>query len=163
MYIEKYWGDFIGGSDDSLTFVSYLAKKQKKEIPVTEIFADFGLDQLHGDFRNPEIPLIFTDLEGWENEIHFAIELIADLAALLLECKINGSVDLLALDESLDIDTDDSMVCITATPKEQEQMNRVLEDFAAEPLAYDLSEMVTEDEMEEMAGICEALRKELYG
>ena len=63
MYIEKYWGDFIGGSDDSLTFVSYLAKKQKKEIPVTEIFADFGLDQLHGDFRNPEIPLIFTDLE----------------------------------------------------------------------------------------------------
>ena len=40
MYIEKYWGDFIGGSDDSLTFVSYLAKKQKKEIPVTEIFAD---------------------------------------------------------------------------------------------------------------------------
>ena len=25
MYIEKYWGNFIGGSDDSLNLVAFLA------------------------------------------------------------------------------------------------------------------------------------------
>ena len=28
MYIKKYWGNYIGGTDDSLTFVAYLAEKQ---------------------------------------------------------------------------------------------------------------------------------------
>lgn len=31
MYIKKYWGNYIGGTDDSLTFVAYLAEKQKKK------------------------------------------------------------------------------------------------------------------------------------
>ena len=29
MYIEKYWGNYIGGTDDSLTPLDYLADKQK--------------------------------------------------------------------------------------------------------------------------------------
>lgn len=31
MYIEKYWGDYIGGTDDSLTLLEYLTNKQKDE------------------------------------------------------------------------------------------------------------------------------------
>ena len=42
-------------------------------------------------------------------------------------------------------------------------MNRALSDFAADPLSYDLSEMVPEDELREMATLCETLRGELYG
>ena len=35
MYIEeKYWNNYIGDTDDSLTLVEYLAGKKKEEITV---------------------------------------------------------------------------------------------------------------------------------
>ena len=45
MYITKYWGSFIGGSDDSLNLVAFLEDQKKKEIPLSEIFAKIGLDR----------------------------------------------------------------------------------------------------------------------
>lgn len=29
MYIKKYWGNYIGGTDDSLNLVAFLADQQK--------------------------------------------------------------------------------------------------------------------------------------
>ena len=144
MYIKKYWGNYIGGTDDSLMFVAYLAEKQKKEISLNEIFSDFGLDKLQGDFRKLDIPLVFVDLQGWEKDISFAIDLITDIAALLLECKVNGYVNLLELDEDIEADVPD--VCITATQEEHKQIDKVLTDFIAAPLEYDLSEMMPKEE-----------------
>lgn len=164
MYIEdKYWENYIGDTDDSLTLVEHLAEKQREEIPVGEILSDFGMDKLHGDFRKPDVPLVFVDTEEHEKEIYYAIDLIMDLAALLLECKVSGSVNLCELfgDELEKAVVQD--IRITASPEEHKQMNEVLMDFAAAPLAYDLSEMVPEEDMLEMAAICEKLRQELYG
>lgn len=163
MYIEdKYWGNYIGGTDDSLTLVEHLAEKQKEVISLGEIFSDFGLDKLDGDFREPDIPLVFVNEKECETEIYYAIDLITDLAALLLECKVNGSVNLCELfggDLEKAIVPD---IRITATPEENRQMNEVLIDFVTSPLAYDLSEMVPEEDMLEMASVCEQLRKELF-
>ena len=54
MYItESYWGEYMGGTDDSLTLLEYLAAKGREEIPVGKIFADFGLDTAQGDFHAP--------------------------------------------------------------------------------------------------------------
>ncbi len=33
MYIKKYWGNFIGGSDDSLNLVSFLEDQKKRKSP----------------------------------------------------------------------------------------------------------------------------------
>ena len=41
-------------------------------------------------------------------------------------------------------------------------MNKALADFAQNPLEYDLSEMMDEGEIQEMARDVESLRKELY-
>lgn len=164
MYIaDKYWNNYIGDTDDSLTLVEYLAGKQKEEISLREILADFGLDKLHGEFREPDIPLVFTDSEGWETTICYAIDLVTDLAALLLECKVSGSVNLCELfgDDLEEVMVPD--VCITAAAEEHELMNKALSDFASEPLAYDLRELVPEEDLREMAALCENLRKELYG
>lgn len=49
------------------------------------IFSGFGVDKLQGEFRQPEIPLTYTDSEGWETDIYYAIDLVTDLAVLLLE------------------------------------------------------------------------------
>lgn len=162
MYItDKYWENYIGGTDDSLTLVEYLAGKQKTELQFGEICSDFGIEKLQGDFRKPDISLSFVDAKGWEIDICCAINLITDLAALLLECKVNGSIDM----RELDIDETDApqSICITAERSEHEMINQALKDFAAAPLTYDLSEMVPKEEMLEMAALCEELRKELYG
>ena len=95
MYIaEKYWNNYIGDTDDSMALVEHLEEKQKKELSFAELFADFGLDQLHGEFQKTEIPLAYENADGWETDIKYAIDFLTDLAALLLECKVNGSVDL---------------------------------------------------------------------
>lgn len=133
-----------------------MAEKQKEEIPFKDIFSDFGLDKLQGDFRKPDIPLVFVDSQGWEKDISFAIDLITDIAALLLECKVNGHVNLFELDE--DIETDVPNVCITVTPEEHKQIDKVLTDFITAPLEYDLSEVMSEEDIIEMVEICEELR-----
>ena len=159
MYIKKYWGNFIGGSDDSLTLVEFLVDQKKEEIPLSEIFAKIGLDKQNWDFRQTVEYLEFTHSSGVEKDFHFAIDVVTDLAAILLECSVSGSVNLQDLDE---YNTPARHIRITATPEEHDAMNKALADFAQNPLEYDLSEMMDEDEIREMARDVEALREELY-
>ncbi|GJN65081.1 immunity protein Imm33 domain-containing protein [Faecalibacterium gallinarum] len=159
MYIKKYWGNFIGGSDDSLNLVAFLADQNKEEIPLSEIFAKIGLDKQNWDFHQTVEYLEFTHSGGVEMDFHFAIDVVTDLAAILLECSVSGSVNLQDLDE---YNTPARCIRITATPEEHNAMNKALADFAQNPLAYDLSEMMSGEEIQEMARDVEALRKELY-
>lgn len=159
MYIKKYWGNFIGGSDDSLNLVAFLEDQKKEEIPLSEIFSKIGLDKQNWDFRQTVEYLEFTHSDGVEMDFHFAIDVVTDLAAILLECSVSGSVNLQDLDE---YNTPARRIRITATPEEHEAMNKVLADFVHAPLEYDISEMMGEDEITDMAYQVEILRKELY-
>lgn len=159
MYIKKYWGNFIGGSDDSLNLVALLVDQKKEEIPLSEIFAKIGLDKQNWDFRQTVEYLEFTHSDGVEMDFHFAIDVVTDLAAILLECSVSGSVNLQDLDE---YNTPARRIRITVTPEEHDAMNKALADFAQNPLEYDLSEMMDNEEIQEMARDVEALRKELY-
>lgn len=159
MYIKKYWGNFIGGSDDSLNLLAFLEDQKKEEIPLSEIFAKIGLDKQNWDFRQTVEYLEFTHSDGVEMDFHFAIDVVTDLAAILLECSVSGSVNLQDLDE---YNTPARRIRITVTPEEHDAMNKALADFAQNPLEYDLSEMMDNEEIQEMARDVEALRKELY-
>ena len=159
MYIKKYWGNFIGGSDDSLNLVAFLEDQKKEEIPLSEIFSKIGLDKQNWDFRQTVEYLEFTHSDGVEMDFHFAIDVVTDLAAILLECSVSGSVNLQDLDE---YNTPSRRIRITATPEEHDAMNKSLADFAQNPLEYDLSEMMDDEEIQEMARDVEALRKDLY-
>lgn len=168
MYIEnKYWNNYIGDTDDSLALIEYLADKRAPKISLTEIFSDIGLDKLQGNFRQNEEPLmvVLKNVESDYDEPHIAfscaIDLIMDLAALLLECKINGSVDLNEL-VGYEMETDVPIVCITATEQEHQLIHKALADFVSEPMVYDSSELCSEEELAEIAALCENLRKELY-
>ncbi len=156
MYIEKYLDNYICGSDDGLTFLEYLESKQTKVVSAGDIIAETGIGKLNS-FQNTDYPLVVS-IGDFEAEIHYAITLITDLAALLLECKVNGSVNISELLE----DDFDCVISITATKQEHELINKALMDFAAEPLKYDLCEMVGEEEISEMSRVCEEIRKELY-
>ena len=88
----------------------------------------------------------------------FAIDILTDLTAILLECKVNGSVDLHDLEP---YDTDSRRVTVLAAPQDYALLDKTLSDFSKNPLEYDLSELVPEEDMREMAEICENLRQEL--
>lgn len=158
MYItQRYWGEFLGGTDDSLTLLDYLATKGKAEIPLGEIFADFGVDRLEGDFQCPGESLAYENGEGYEMSIDCAVDFITDLAALLLECKISGGLDT----RELEMDTQLKVLRIPAGEKDLAVVRKALDAFIADPLGCELADMVPEEDLREMAALCGELREEL--
>ena len=45
MYIDKYWDNYIGGSDDSLNLVAFLEDLKKEEIPLWAGALEIDLDK----------------------------------------------------------------------------------------------------------------------
>ena len=159
MYIEKYWGNFIGGSDDSLNLVAFLEDRKKEEITISEIFNKIGLNKQNWDFKRTVEPLKFNHSLGFEMDFNFAIDIIIDLAAIILECNINGNVNLHDLSDNED--TPSQCIKVIATAEEYERIDKCLLDFTNNPMSYDLYEMIG-DGILEMAEDVEELRKELY-
>ena len=71
MYIDKYWGNYIGGSDDSLNLVAFLVDQGKEEIPLNEIFSKIGLDRQNWDFHQTMEYLEFTHSDGVEMDLRW--------------------------------------------------------------------------------------------
>lgn len=158
MYISKYWGEFIGGSDDSLSLIEFLEDLNKEEITLKEIFTGIGLDRQNMDFRQTVDNLGFTNSIGLEIEFYFAIDIVTDLAAILLECRITGHLNLRELYNNED--TQNRCIQVIATEKVYTAIKDALEDFVKNPKSYDLYEMIGDDIIE-MAEIVKELRKEL--
>lgn len=72
---------------------------------------------------------------------------------------MNGKVKLCDLWE--DEFDEDRTICLTANEEEMAFVQKVLRDFVAEPLSFNLSEMLEEEELLEMAELCGDLCKEL--
>jgi hypothetical protein len=168
MYISnKYWNNYIGDSDDSLTLVEYLADKQIEIISLEEIFFDLKLNKLNGNFRQHDKPItvVLKNMNSEYNEqyveFYYPIDIIIDIAAILLECKKNGNVNLHELFGD-DLKTVFSTVFIKSTQKEEEIIKNVLIDFSNNPFEYSLSEMCPKEDMLKMSKICRNLVKELY-
>ena len=158
MYISKYWGDFIGGSDDSLSLVEFLEGLDKEEITLKEIFTGIGLDRQNMDFRQTVENLGFINSIGLEIDFHFAIDVVIDLAAILLECKNSGHANLRELYDNEDIKN--RYIRVVYTEEEYTAIKDALEDFVKDPKSYDLYEMIGDDIIE-IAEIVKELRKEL--
>ena len=158
MYISKYWGEFIGGSDDSLSLIEFLEDLNKEEITLKEIFTVIGFDRQNMDFRQTVKNLGFTNSMGLEIYFNYAIDIVTDLAAILLECKISGYVNLRELYDNED--AQNRCIRIVATEEEYTGIKVALEDFVKDPKSYDIYEMVGDDIIE-MAEIVKELRQEL--
>ena len=158
MYISKYWGDFIGGSDDSLSLVEFLEGLDKEEITLKEIFTGIGLDRQNMDFRKTVENLGYINSIGLEIDFHYAIDIVIDLAAILLECKNNGHVNIGELYGNED--EQNRFIRVVATEEEYTAIKVALEDFVKDSKSYDLYEMIGDDIIE-MAEIVKELRKEL--
>nr|WP_315035049.1 imm68 putative immunity domain-containing protein [uncultured Lachnoanaerobaculum sp.] len=158
MYIAKYLGDFIGGSDDSLSLVEFLDGLNKEEITLKEIFTGIGLDRQNMDFRQTVDNLKFTNSIRLEVYFNYAIDIVTDLAAILLECKNNGHINIGELYGNED--EQNRFIRVVATEEEYTAIKVALEDFVKDPKTYDLYEMIGDDIIE-MSEIVKELRQEL--
>ena len=161
MYIERYWGSYIGGTDDSLTLLALLEDFEKDEIGLDEIFARTGLKALaerESSFRRTGDVLRFTNREGMELDFYYAIDLIGDLAALYLECLRSGSVNLQDLDEELEA----REICLRAGSEEKELLRTVLWDFTEHAKEYDIAEVMDETSLAELREELESISRELF-
>ena len=67
MYIESYWGSYIGGTDDSLTLLSLLEDFEKDEIGARRDFCTDGpkaLEERESSFRMTRDALRFYESRG---------------------------------------------------------------------------------------------------
>ena len=158
--MEKYWNNYIGDTDDSLALIEYLADKRKRKIQLKDVFSELGFDNDDFDFRSPDAPLAVTIRDGLEIDFKYAIQVLCDLAAILLECRQNGSVDLQELSDGA-LDKDYVLISLISTTEEERILLKVLDDFSKLPLEYNLSEVCSVDEMEEMAVVCLQLKNEI--
>ena len=129
----------------------------KEEITLKEIFTGIGLDRQNMDFGQTVENLGFINSTGLEIDFYFAIDVVTDLAAILLECKINGHVNLRDLDDNED--AKNRCIRVVAT-EEYTGIKAALEDFVKDPKSYDIYEMIGDDIIE-MAEIVKELRKDL--
>lgn len=84
--------------------------------PLSEIFTKIGLDKQNWNFHQTVEYLEFTHSDGVEMDFHFAIDVVTDLAAILLECSVSGSVNLQDLDEY------NTPSAVSASPSRQRSM-----------------------------------------
>lgn len=156
----KYWNHYIGDTDDSLSLIEYLADKRCRKIKLKDVFSELGFDSNDYNFRNPQVSLVVSLRDGIEIDFKYAIQVLCDLAAILLECRRNGSVDLQELGGCA-LEKDEIPISLISTAAEEKILLKVLADFCKSPMDYNLSEMCETEELEEMAAICDELRDEL--
>ncbi|WP_256757657.1 imm68 putative immunity domain-containing protein [Cohnella sp. WQ 127256] len=161
MYISKWWGDLIGGSDDSLALIDYLEQLDLTHVTLYQILMDLGFDVLlsEGDLKNGgQIGFDRRSASGmFRVEIDIACSALIDLAAIVLECRKSGYVDLHDLDKS----RNPCKLYIDASEEKRNLLRDELNKFTCNPLSYDLAKLVPADDMRELAEKAKMIADEL--
>ncbi|MGG3280466.1 imm68 putative immunity domain-containing protein [Paenibacillus solani] len=161
MYISKWWGELIGGSDDSLALIDYLEQLESTNVTLNQILENLGFDVLlsKGDLENGgSIGFDIKNANGtFRAEIDVACSALIDLSAIVLESYKSGYVDLHDLDEA-------RQPCKLYIDSSQEKRNLLRDElykFSRNPLAYELAELVPADDMRELAEKAKMIADEL--
>lgn len=154
-YIGKYWEKSIGGSDEAMLFIDYLAAKDKPVLAVRDILEETGINRLNGNLRHVEDSVALPLGGGMEAaEVHYPIEIVTVLAALMLECRVSGSVNY----NDLDSTREKKELKLFYGAEELKKVKEMLSDYVRNPKEYDIYELMLEDEAKEvLAGVSSLL------
>lgn len=156
MYIDKWWNDFIGGTDDSLTLLDYIRETKEAEYPVGALLKDFRIESGELEFYRGSPGVYYTSEDG-EHDIDYVIDLIQDLSVLVLESYKSGSIKLSDLTEN----EEDKVFKMICGKGELDLLTEILKDFAKAPSTYEIAEMVDETDLLELARQCGEIAEEL--
>jgi hypothetical protein len=163
MYISKWWGNLVGGSDDALALVDYFESRDLERFTLREILRDLSLDKYLGkttlrESKDLSFPVEFPDGQSFENSFMISIDPVIDLCAVLLECARSGRV------HTRDLFPSSKRPVVFGVDMEKEPLKLLLDElalFCSEPLSYDLAELVPESDMLELADACREIESEL--
>ncbi|CAB0683831.1 imm68 putative immunity domain-containing protein [Corynebacterium diphtheriae] len=149
MIIDQYWGKYFGDSADSQRLAQYLAGKNREVLTTSEIFQDFQLAQLSGNYTQASL-----DGAGW----HFdsAFQFVIDLAVLVLESKKVGRFSIARIGGP-----EDRFMRIDAATDELLPITMALKHYALVPEDYLFSHGIDEDDWYELGNLCEEIRAQL--
>lgn len=157
MYIDKWWDNFIGGTDDSCTLLDYIEETEDIEYCFGKILKDFNIKSNELEFYRGSPIVFYTTNKGQEHDIYYVIDLIQDLSVLVLESYKSGNIKLSDLTKR----DDKKVFKISCSKEELELIVKILMDFAEAPLTYEIAEMVDEKDMLEIAHQCAEITEEL--
>lgn len=165
LYIERWWNKYVGGTDDTCSLIDYLTDRGFRhgmpvEIQLKTILQDFQLTATREmeDIRQTT-DVYYAFGEGFRLDIHCAINLLMDVAAILLECQKNGQIRVMDLDNTHKEEA--AIITIKAEQEDVMLLKNWMADFIQQPLRYDLAEFCSEEEMREIATQCQAIVAEL--
>jgi hypothetical protein len=159
MYIDKWWGEYFGGCDDSLIFTDYFKENEATEYTLAGILSDFNISmqELPDGFRAHDGG-ICAGAVGLHEDIQITINLLLDLAVVTLESLRSGSISLCDLTDCVE---DNKRFTISADKVTLGYLVSILKDFCENPLEYDLAEVCDEETMFEIASQCKDVVSDL--
>ena len=158
LFISKWWGNYIGGCDDTFLLLDYFGKPQSETLTLRQIFEDIHLDIAleTGEIENADL---YFELEtGYEPHFDMAIDVIIDLSAILLECLHNKKVAISDLNETTGYQ---KSITIFATKQDILLLKNGLDKFINTPQSFSLAEFLGEDELSELISDCQSVSNEL--
>lgn len=162
-YISKWWGNMVGDTDDSLCLIDYFELKKCNRISLSTILHELMLDKYLREAtlqesKDMHFVINFPDGQCMEANFDISIDPVIDLCALLVEQIHSGTISTIELDPS------SKHPVVFSIEIEKEHLKLLIDElthFSQNPLSYDLAEMVPEDDMLELAGMCREIVEEL--
>jgi len=158
LFISKWWGNYIGGCDDSFLLLDYFGTSSSNTWTLRQIFEDLHLGSVleSGEFENSD--LYFESKLGYEPHFDMTIDVVIDLSAILLECLQNKQVAMKKLDESTKYQKD---IIISASKQDILLLKRGLDKFINTPQSFDLANLIDENSLTELICDCKSISDEL--
>ncbi|WP_028896565.1 imm68 putative immunity domain-containing protein [Prevotella sp. HUN102] len=154
LYIKKWWGNYVGGCDDTFLLLDYFGSQKQDNLELSKILSDIHLNTLLKENSVNEGDAYFTINESYEPHFDMATDVIIDLSAILLESIKNGKVNMKELDPnseysnffSISTSKDDAMLLLNG-----------LNNFINTPQEYELADFMDESELEELVSDCKEI------
>lgn len=158
LYIGKWWGNYVGGCDDSLLLLDYFGMSTHEVFSLRQIFEDIHLDVALESGEIEEADLYFEAGEGYEPHFDIAVDVVIDLSVILLECLRHKQVAISDLDESTEYRKN---IAISAEKQDILLLKNSLDKFISTPQSFPLADFMGEDELSELVGDCKSISDEL--
>lgn len=164
LFIKKMWGkkynkdNYIGGTEDTLLLIDYFGKQTESKLLLHKILSDIHLDTLleKGFVGNGDVH--FVETEPHNTYFDFAINVVIDLSAILLENLKNSLIDMNLLDGDRKYS---NRFTISASQKDVKLLISALDKFIVAPQNYELTEPLSEKSLQKLIEDCKEISNSL--
>lgn len=157
LFIKRMWGkknnegNYIGGTEDTLLLIDYFGKQTESKLLLRKVLSDIHLDVLleKGFVGNGDV--YFAETEPHNTYFDFAINVVIDLSAILLENLKSSVVDMNLLDEDKKYS---NKFTISTSKEDVKLLKKTLDKFIVAPQDYELAEPLSEKDWQKLIADC---------